>query len=59
VQTSCGFGVPIYEHSGERDRHFKRTEKPGDARLAICQARAQFDSIDGLPSALAARWLAK
>jgi len=55
VQTSCGFGVPIYEHVGERDLHFKWAEKQGEAGLVTYQQEHSLRSIDGLPSALAAR----
>lgn len=27
VQTSCGFGVPLFQYSGERDIHFQWAEK--------------------------------
>ena len=27
VQTSCGFGVPMYNYTGERDIHFEWAEK--------------------------------
>ena len=55
VQTSCGFGVPIYEHVGERDLHFKWAEKQGEAGLVTYQQEHSLRSIDGLPSALAVR----
>jgi hypothetical protein len=29
VQTSCGYGVPLYEYKGERDHHFKWAETIG------------------------------
>ncbi len=29
VQTSCGFGVPLYDYQGERDQHTKWAEKLG------------------------------
>ena len=55
VQTSCGFGVPIYEHVGERDLHFHWAEKQGEAGLVTYQQKHSLRSIDGLPSALDAR----
>jgi hypothetical protein len=27
VQTSCGYGVPLYEYAGERENYFKQTKK--------------------------------
>ncbi len=49
VQTSCGFGVPIYEHVGERDLHFQWAEKQGEAGLVTYQQEHSLRSIDGLP----------
>ena len=59
VQTSCSFGVPIYEHVGERDLHFKWAEKQDEAGLVTYQQEHSLRSIDGLPSALDARGPAK
>jgi hypothetical protein len=53
VQTSCGFGVPLYEFAGERDFHFKWADKRGEAGLADYQQQNNRVSIDGLPTALA------
>ncbi len=55
VQTSCGFGVPLYEHIGERDFHFKWADKQGETGLEAYQQKHSLLSIDGLPSALGAR----
>ena len=33
VQTSCGFGVPLFTYQGERDIHFEWAEKQGEKRL--------------------------
>lgn len=52
VQTSCGFGVPLYEHVGEREYHFKWAEKQGEAGLKIYQQKNNLHSIDGLPTPL-------
>ena len=52
VQTSCGFGVPVYEYIGERDMHFKWAEKKGEAGLKAYQQENSLSSLDGLPSAL-------
>jgi hypothetical protein len=59
VQTSCGFGVSINKHAGERDLHFKWAEKQGEAGLVNYQQEHSLRSIDGLPWALAARGEAK
>ncbi len=52
VQTSCGFGVPLYDYVGEREHHFKWADKLGEAGLATYQQEHNAHSIDGLPSAL-------
>ena len=50
VQTSCGFGVPLYDYTGERDHHFKWAESKGAAGLAAYQAEKNSVSLDGLPA---------
>jgi hypothetical protein len=55
VQTSCGFGVPLYEYVGERDHLFRWAEKRGPTGLESYVQEYNSASIDGLPSALAAR----
>lgn len=55
VQTSCGFGVPLYDYAGERDFHFKWAEQKGEAGLQDYQQRNNLTSIDGLPTALSQR----
>ncbi len=52
VQTSCGFGVPIYEYQGQRDMLIEWAEKKGDDRLADYQREKNTTSIDGLPTDL-------
>ncbi len=52
VQTSCGFGVPLYEYRGEREQHFKWADQKGHAGLAAYQQEKNLCSIDGLPTAL-------
>ena len=52
VQTSCGFGVPLYDYSGERDQHFRWVENKGKAGLEAYQVENNMVSIDGLPTAL-------
>jgi len=55
VQTSCGFGVPLYEYAGERDHLLKWAEKKGEAGLQEYQQTQNRYSIDGLPTPLAGR----
>lgn len=52
VQTSCGFSVPLYDYSGERDHAFKWAEKKGADGLQQYQAEKNRISLDGLPTAL-------
>ena len=52
VQTSCGFGVPLYEYVSERDQLPKWAEKKGKAGLGEYQQGHNLTSIDGLPTAL-------
>ncbi|HEY9256907.1 pyridoxamine 5'-phosphate oxidase family protein [Chitinophaga sp.] len=53
VQTSCGFGVPLYEYSGERDHAAKWAESKGREGLEIYKAEKNRVSLDGLPTDLA------
>ncbi|HVM88513.1 MAG TPA: pyridoxamine 5'-phosphate oxidase family protein [Puia sp.] len=50
VQTSCGFGVPLYEYAGERDLHFKWAEKKGKNGLHEYVQQNNLKSLDGLPT---------
>ncbi len=54
VQTSCGFGVPLYDYAGERDQMLRWAEAKGAEGLAQYQQKNNRASIDGLPTALAA-----
>ncbi|MBN1429818.1 MAG: pyridoxamine 5'-phosphate oxidase family protein [Anaerolineae bacterium] len=55
VQTSCGYGVPLYEYAGERDHLIRWAEKKGQAGLDEYQQDHNLVSIDGLPTALGTR----
>jgi Pyridoxamine 5'-phosphate oxidase len=55
VQTSCGFGVPLYEHQGHRSQLVTWAEKKGEAGIAAYQQQNNRISIDGLWSAIASR----
>jgi hypothetical protein len=50
VQTSCGFGVPLYEYKGERDLHFQWAEKKGADGLHEYVQQNNLKSLDGLPT---------
>jgi hypothetical protein len=52
VQTSCGFSVPLYDYSGERDHAFKWSAKKGPEGLEKYQEEKNLVSLDGLPTAL-------
>ncbi len=52
VQTSCGFGVPIYKYVDERDHHFKWAEQTGTAGLERYRQEHNLSSLDGLPTPL-------
>lgn len=52
VQTSCGFGVPTYEHTGERNIHFEWAEKKGADGLYEYVQENNLKSLDGLPTNL-------
>ena len=53
VQTSCGFSVPFYEYTGERDHAQKWAESKGADGLEEYKKEKNRVSLDGLPTALA------
>jgi hypothetical protein len=53
VQTSCGFGVPLFDYTGERDIHFDWAEKKGKDGLLDYMQEKNRVSLDGLPTNLA------
>ena len=55
VQTSCGFGVPLFEYTGERDKHFEWAEKKGEIGLKEYVREKNLKSLDGLPTDLGVR----
>ncbi|MGZ5246292.1 MAG: pyridoxamine 5'-phosphate oxidase family protein [Flavitalea sp.] len=52
VQTSCGFGVPMFEYTGERDIHFQWAEKKGADGLMEYVKDNNLVSLDGLPTTI-------
>lgn len=52
VQTSCGFGVPLYEYIGDRDIHFEWAEKKGGDGLIEYVKQKNLRSLDGMPTDL-------
>ena len=53
VQTSCGFSVPYYEYTGERDHADKWAASKGPEGLETYKQEKNLVSLDGLPTALA------
>jgi hypothetical protein len=53
VQTSCGFGVPLYQTVGQRDGLITWAEKKGTEGLSEYQRKNNLMSIDGLAATLA------
>jgi hypothetical protein len=53
VQTSCGYGVPLFEYSGERDTLRRWAEQKGEAGLQEYWRQKNARSLDGLPTGLA------
>ncbi len=52
VQTSCGFGVPYYDYTGERDQSVKWAENKGEEGLKAYREEKNRVSMDGLPTAM-------
>ncbi|MET9329596.1 hypothetical protein [Tsukamurella sp. NPDC003166] len=52
VQTSCGFGVPLYEYDGQRTLMDSWAENKGDEGLERYQRERNVHSIDGFPTGL-------
>ena len=53
VQTSCGFGVPMYSYEGEREIHFDWAETKGEKGLEEYLLKNNLQSLDGLTTPLA------
>lgn len=52
VQTSCGFGVPMFSYLGERDIHFEWAKKKGTEGLIQYMKDKNLKSLDSLPTNL-------
>ena len=55
VQTSCGFGVPMYEFAGDRDIHFDWAKTKSREGLDEYMKEKNLVSLDGLPTALSGK----
>ena len=54
VQTSCGFGVPLFEYQGERDQFYQWADKKGPDGIQTYIQQNNRTSLDGLPTELGA-----
>ena len=52
IQTSCGFGVPFFDYTGERETLLAYAEKKGPDGMATYRTQHNRQSIDGLPTGL-------
>lgn len=52
VQTSCGYGVPLYDYQGERPSLDRWAEAQGEAALVAYRREKNVASLDGLPTGL-------
>ena len=52
VQTSCGYGVPLYAYTGERPTLIKWAESKGPEGLKTYRRQKNTRSLDGLPTGL-------
>jgi hypothetical protein len=50
VQTSCGFGVPLYEYQGERENLQQWAAKKGDEGIKRYWKERNATSLDGKPT---------
>ncbi len=52
VQTSCGFGVPLFNYVRERDTLVRWAESKGEDELEAYRQQKNAVSLDGLPTGL-------
>jgi hypothetical protein len=52
VQTSCGFGVPLFDYKDERRTLERWAESKGEAGLEAYRREKNARSLDGLPTGL-------
>jgi len=50
VQTSCGYGVPLFAHEGDRDTLTRWAENKGEEGVEAYRREKNARSIDGLPT---------
>jgi len=52
IQTSCGFGVPFFDYTGERETLLDYANRKGPEGMAAYRLQKNLRSIDGLPTGL-------
>jgi len=52
ISDSCGYGVPLYNHQGERDQLQRWADQKGEDGVAQYRRDRNAESLDGLPSLL-------
>ena len=52
LQTSCGFGIPLYEYKEDRKQLIEWAERKGDDGIDAYRRDKNQTSIDGLPTGL-------
>jgi hypothetical protein len=52
VQTSCGYGVPLYDSTGQRDLMDTWADKKGPEGVRAYHRQKNTLSIDGFPTGL-------
>jgi Pyridoxamine 5'-phosphate oxidase len=52
VQTSCGFGVPLYQYTGERDSMDRWAESKGTDGIAAYWREKNAKSMDGVSTGM-------
>jgi hypothetical protein len=52
TSDSCGYGVPLYDHKGERDQLQRWADRKGEDGVAQYRRDNNAESLDGLPSLL-------
>lgn len=52
VQTSCGYGVPLFQYVGERDTLRRWAQAKGETGLEEYRRMKNVESIDGFPTGI-------
>ncbi len=52
VHTSCGFGVPLYSYTGQRDTLTRWIEKKGEEGITQYWTDRNVQSLDGKPTGI-------